>query len=84
MAGIMASETRKQKAIWMNLLFCRMSNQQPDSQHYIESSDEESDEDLARKKKRVNRSKMVLRAQPDDDTTEHSLFGVFKSNLEMI
>ena len=27
MAGIMASETRKQKAIWMNLLFFRLSSQ---------------------------------------------------------
>jgi hypothetical protein len=40
MAGILANETRKQKAIWMNLLFCRISN----TDDYMESSSD-SEED---------------------------------------
>lgn len=82
MAGLLAYETRKQKTIWMNLIFCRTSNANTGQQDYLESSSD-SDEDTSRKtrKKSKLKSKQKQGLFSNDNDTDQSMISVFIQNF---
>lgn len=78
MAGILANETRKQKAIWMNLIFCRISNTQTDEQVYLDSSsDSDDDYNSKKRKKSKRRSKQNQGMFSNENDNDQSMMSIF-------